>query len=144
MPEQKCEFPRENATTEEIRRALHAAKIIAVVGLSGDASKDSHRVASYLQKAGYHIIPVNPKSDSILGQKSYASLDEIPDKVDIVDVFRKPEFIPGIVEAAIRIGAKVIWMQEGLAHNASADTARKAGVTVVMNKCIMKEHRKIS
>lgn len=144
MSEQECEFPQKNATTEEIRQALQAAKVIAVVGLSDEASKDSHRVAGYLQKAGYRIIPVNPKADSILGEKSFASLDEIPVKVDIVDIFRRPEFIPEIVEAAIRIGAKVVWMQEGLAHNASADMARKAGVTVVMNKCIMKEHRKIS
>ncbi len=95
---------------------------------------------SYLQKHGYRIIPVNPAVSEVLGEKAYASLREVPDRIDLVDIFRKPDAVPAIVEDAIAIGARAVWMQEGVVHNAAADTARAAGLQVVMNKCMLKEH----
>ena len=138
-----CEMPLQNATSVEIRDILHAAEVVAVVGLSNKPERDSYRVAAYLQAAGYRIIPVNPNINQVLGERAYASLEQVPGAVDVVDIFRKPEFVPPIVEQAIAKGAKVIWMQEGIAHNAAADKARAAGLKVVMNKCILKEHRKM-
>jgi predicted CoA-binding protein len=135
-----CEMPHQNPTPQEIREILHSGKVIAVVGLSDKADRDSHRVAAYLQRAGYRIIPVNPAVKEVLGEKSYASLREVPEKIDIVDIFRKPEAVPQIVEEAIAVGARVVWMQEGIAHNAAADQARAAGLAVVMNRCILKDH----
>jgi predicted CoA-binding protein len=136
-----CELPLENATPDEIRDILRTAKTVAVVGLSDKPDRDSYHVAAYLQRAGYRIIPVNPAVASVLGEKSYASLRDVPDPVDVVDVFRKPDAVPAIVEDAIAVGAKVVWMQEGIAHNAAADRARAAGLKVVMSRCILKEHR---
>lgn len=141
MSDQACEFPRQNATTEEVRRILASARTVAVVGLSDKPERDSHRVAAYLQQAGYRIIPVNPNLSSVLGEKAYPNLRAIPEPVDVVDIFRKPEAVPEIVEDAIAIGARVVWMQDGIVHNAAADRARQAGLTVVMNKCMMREHR---
>ena len=139
-----CELPLQNATSAEIRDILSAAKIVAVVGLSNKPERDSYGVAAYLQAHGYRIIPVNPNINQVLGERAYPSLEEVPGPVDVVDIFRRPEFVPQIVDQAIARGAKVIWMQEGIAHNDVADKARAAGLRVVMNKCILKEHRKLS
>ena len=122
---------------------LRNAKTIAVVGLSSRRSRPSYGVSEYMQSKGYRIIPVNPNETEILGEKAYASLDQVPYPVDIVDIFRRPEGVPEVVDAAIRIGAKGIWMQEGVVHNEAADKARAAGLEVVMDKCILKEHRKM-
>lgn len=116
-------------------------RTIAVVGLSPDPFRPSHGVASYLQKAGYRIIPVNPSCDTILGEKCYPSVADIPDAVDIVDIFRRSEAVPPIVEEAVCKGTRVIWMQEGVINEAAADRAEKAGITVVMDRCMLKEHR---
>ncbi len=136
-----CETPLQNATPQEIRDILKTAKVIAVVGLSDKPDRDSFRVAAYLKQAGYRIIPVNPAVKEVLGEKAYASLRDVPEKIDLVDIFRKPDAVPEIVEEAIGIAAKAVWMQEGIAHNAAADRARAAGLAVVMNKCVLKEHR---
>jgi predicted CoA-binding protein len=122
---------------------LGAARTIAVVGLSARLSRPSHGVAEYLQRAGYRIIPVNPNIAEVLGEKSYASLDAVPEPVDIVDIFRRPEHVPAIVEAAIRKGAKTIWMQEGVVHENAARRAESAGLAVVMDRCILKDHRRL-
>ncbi len=122
---------------------LRSAKTIAVVGLSGRRFRPSYGVSEYMQSAGYRIIPVNPNELEVLGEKAYSTLDEIPEPVDIVDIFRRPEFVPEIVDAAIRVGAKVIWMQEGVEHGEAAQKAAAAGITVVMDRCILKEHRKL-
>jgi hypothetical protein len=123
---------------------LRSAKTIAVVGLSSRRTRPSYGVSEYMQSRGYRIIPVNPKEAEVLGEKSYASLEEIPDRVDIVDIFRRSEFVPGIVDAAIRIGAMGVWMQEGVVHEDAAARARAAGLEVVMDRCILKEHRKMT
>lgn len=136
----ECEFPRENATSEEIKEILNTCKTIAIVGISQDADKPSYGVAEYLKKHSYKIIPVNPKYTEVLDEKCYPDLKSIPEKVDIVDIFRKPDAVPPIIDDAIDIGAKVVWMQTGICHNASADKARAAGLKVVMNKCIKVEH----
>ena len=136
-----CEMPLQNATPAEIRDILRAAKTVAVVGLSDKPDRDSYRVAEYLQRAGYRIIPINPAVASVLGEKAYAGLRDVPEKIDLVDIFRKPDAVPGIVEDAIAVGAKVVWMQEGIAHNAAAERARAAGLKVVMSRCMLKEHR---
>ncbi len=138
-----CELPRENASSEEIREILGRVRTIAVVGLSDNPERDSYRVAEYLQAQGCRIIPVNPNAREILGQKVCASLREISEPVDIVDIFRKPEAVPAIVDEAIAIGAKCVWMQSGIAHNAAADKARQAGLLVVMSRCLMVEHRAV-
>src|SRR5438094_956991 len=122
-----CELPRENATLEEMREILRTAKTVAVVGLSDKPDRDSYRVARYLQSAGYRIIPVNPAVKEVLGEKAHASLRDVPEKVDVVDIFRKPDAVPEIVEDAIAVGAKVVWMQDGIVHNDAADRARAAG-----------------
>ena len=122
---------------------LGEARTIVVVGLSARRFRPSHGVAEYLQRAGYRIIPVNPKIAEVLGERSYASLDEVPEPVDIVDIFRRPEHVPAIVEAAIRKGAKTIWMQEGVVHEDAARRAESAGLAVIMDRCILKEHRRL-
>jgi predicted CoA-binding protein len=138
-----CEIPLTNATSDEIRSLLQHTRTIAVVGLSDKPDRASHQVAAYLQRHGYRIIPVNPAISEVLGEKSYARLQDIPEKIDLVDVFRKPEMVPEIVDAAIAIGAKAVWMQEGVVHNASADKARAAGLAVVMDRCVLKEHARL-
>jgi predicted CoA-binding protein len=132
----------EQATTssDPIYEILKSSHTIAVVGLSSRKFRPSYGVSQYMQAAGYRIIPVNPENTEVLGEKSYARLEEIPEKVDIVDIFRRPEFVPEIVESAIRIGAKSIWMQEGVIHNEAAEKARREGLFVVMDLCILKEH----
>ena len=127
-----------------ITEILERSKTIAVVGLSNRKFRPSYGVASYMQSVGYRIIPVNPQESDVLGEKSYATLDEIPERVDIVDVFRRSEFVPEIVDAAIRIGAKAIWMQEDVVHEEAAAKARAAGLEVVMDRCILKEHHRMS
>jgi len=121
---------------------LKTSKTIAVVGLSGRRHRPSYGVAEYLQSAGYRVIPVNPGEKEVLGEKSYARLEDIPEHVDIVNIFRRSEFVPEIVESAIRIGARGVWMQEGVIHPQAAERARSAGLFVIMNSCILKEHIK--
>src|ERR1700735_82969 len=120
---------------DPITQILNTSRTIAVVGLSNRAHRPSYGVAEYLQSAGYRIIPVNPGETEVLGEKSYARLEDIPEHVDIVDVFRRPVFVPDIVESAIRIGARGVWMQEGVIHPQAAERARSAGLFVIMNSC---------
>jgi predicted CoA-binding protein len=140
MSEETCELPARNPATEEIRSILENSKVVAIVGMSPNPERDSYRVARYLIEKGYTVVPVNPRESEILGMRSYPDLASIPFPVDIVDIFRKVEFIPPIVDEAIAVKAKVVWMQLGLAHNASAEKARDAGLMVVMSKCIKIEH----
>ena len=123
---------------------LHSARTIAVIGLSGKRYRPSYGVAEYMQKAGYRIIPVNPNETQVLGEKCYPDLDSVPDEVDIVDIFRRAEYVPEIVEAAIRKGAKAVWMQEGVVHEEAARRAAAAGLAVVMDRCILKDHRRLA
>lgn len=122
---------------------LRSAHTIAVVGLSSNPMRPSNGVSEYMKRAGYRIIPVNPNETEVLGEKSYARLEDVPDPIDVVNVFRRPQFVPEIVESAIRIGAKAIWLQEGVIHEAAARRAQQAGLDVVMDRCILKEHRKM-
>lgn len=122
---------------------LKNSRTIAVVGLSSKRARPSYGVSQYMQRAGYRIIPVNPKETEVLGQKAYARLEDVPEKIDIVDIFRRSEFVPEVVESAIQIGARSVWMQEGVIHEKAAAKARKAGLEVVMDRCILKEHRKM-
>ena len=121
---------------------LRKAKTIAVVGLSSRRFRPSYGVSEYMQRSGYRIIPVNPNEQEVLGQKSYARLEDIPEHVDIVDVFRRSEHAGEVVDAAIRIGAGAVWLQEGVVDHNAAERARKAGLEVVMDRCILKEHRR--
>lgn len=127
----------------DFEESLRGAKTIAVVGLSGRRYRPSHGVAEYLQRAGYRVIPVNPLETEVLGEKSYPNLSSVPLPVDIVDVFRRSEYVPEIVEEAILIGAKMVWMQEGVVHEQAARRAQAAGLKVVMDRCILKEHRRL-
>ncbi len=124
------------------KEILQQFKKIAVVGLSSDPSRASFGVSRYMQKSGYQITPVNPNEVEVLGEKAYASLDEVPGPIEIVDIFRRPEFVPDIVDAAIRRKAKVIWMQLGVVHDSAARKAREAGIQVLMDNCILQEHMK--
>jgi len=128
----------------QVAEILASARSICVVGLSHKRYRPSHGVAEYLKHAGYRIIPVNPFETEVLGERSYPDLDSVPEPMDIVDIFRRSEFVPEIVEAAIRKGAKLIWMQEGVVHEAAARRAREAGLAVVMDHCILKEHRRLA
>jgi len=128
----------------QIAGILRNARTIAVVGLSHKRYRPSYGVSEYMQRAGYRIIPVNPYETEILGERCYPDLDSVPDLVDIVDIFRRSEFVPDIVEAAIRKGAKAIWMQEGVVHEAAARRAAEAGVLVLMDRCILKDHRRFA
>jgi predicted CoA-binding protein len=127
---------------EKITELLHTAKTIAVVGLSDSAMRPSFGVSEYMRAHGYRIIPVNPTIKEWLGEKAYPSLLDVPEKVDIVDVFRRPDAVPRVVEQAIQIKAPAIWLQEGVIHEEAAQRARNAGIFVVMDLCILKEHRK--
>ena len=142
MADQSCELPLSNTSDREIDGILAAARTIAVVGLSDKPDRDSYRVAAYLQRNGYRIIPVNPTAREILGETSYPDLASIPANVaiEIVDIFRKPKFVPAVVDASIARGARAVWMQLGIAHNAAAEKARTAGLAVVMDRCIKVEH----
>jgi predicted CoA-binding protein len=128
---------------DEIAGILRNAKTIAVVGLSNKRMRPSYGVSEYMQRVGYRIIPVNPNcGQEVLGEKAYCKLEDIPEPVDIVNVFRRSEYVPEIVESAIQIGAKAVWMQEGVEHAQAAERARSAGLAVVQNRCILKEHRR--
>ena len=126
-----------------INEVLDSAKTIAVVGLSGKRYRPSYGVAEYMKRSGYRIIPVNPHEAEVLGERCYPDLDSVPEAVDIVDIFRRSEFVPDIVEAAIRKGVRAIWMQEGVFHEAAARRAEAAGIAVVMDRCILKDHRRL-
>jgi len=123
---------------------LRTCKTIAVVGLSSSRWRPSYGVSEYMQASGYRIIPVNPKETEVLGEKAWPTLEDVPEPVDLVNIFRQSQFVPEIVEAAIRIGAKGVWMQEGVIHDEAARRAREAGLEVVMDRCILKEHRKLA
>lgn len=140
----ECEFPTINANSEAIKSILSEVKTIAILGLSPNATKDSYRVAQYLQAAGYKIIPVYPKEDFILGEKVFRSLEEIPFEVDMVDVFRKPDALDAIVDSCLARGdVKVVWSQIGIVNNKAAAIAENAGMKVVQSHCSMVEHRRI-
>ena len=125
-----------------IAQILQEYKTLAVVGLSSKPTRPSHGVSEYMQQHGYRIIPVNPRESEVLGEKVYPTLDEVPEPTDVVVIFRRPEFVPEIVDASIRKGAKVIWMQEGIVHEDAAAHARAAGLTVIQDRCILKEYAK--
>jgi predicted CoA-binding protein len=133
-------FILEINSSETIRRILDECRTIAVVGLSSSTWRPSHGVAAYMQRAGYRVIPVNPNETEVLGEKSYASLRELTDKIDLVDVFRRSEEAGAAVDEAIAIGAKGVWLQEGVIDEAAAQRAVNAGLLVVMDRCWLKEH----
>lgn len=124
-----------------ITELLNTAKTIAVVGLADSPLRPSYGVSHYMRSQGFRIIPVNPNITEWEGEKAYASLLDVPEKIDVVNIFRRPEFVPDIVAQAIRIKAPAIWMQEGVIHEEAAEKARRAGILVVMDLCILKEHR---
>ena len=128
-------------TREDVERILTTSKTLAVVGLSDKPDRDSHQIASYLQQAGYRIIPVNPRIAEALGEKAHPSLRDIPERVDVVQIFRRSQDVPPIVDEALAIGAKVVWMQSGIVHEEAAARAEAAGVTVVMDACMRSAHR---
>jgi predicted CoA-binding protein len=128
---------------KQISEILRVCRTIAVVGLSAKRYRPSYGVAEYMQRAGYRIIPVNPHETEILGEKCYPDVESVPEPIDIVDIFRRSEYVPEIVEAAIRKGAKVVWMQEGVIHEEAARRAEEAGLEVVMDRCILKDHRRL-
>ena len=127
----------------QMKRILETARTIASVGVSSNSEKASYFVVGYLQRQGYRIIPVNPTASEVLGEKAYPDLPSIPDKVDVVQVFRPSEDVPPIVDQAIQIGARVVWMQEGISNEAAAAKARAAGLDVVMDRCMRQTHRRL-
>ncbi len=138
----ECEFPTVNADPEAFREIFESVRTIAIPGLSPKEEKDSNRVARYLQAHGYKIIPIYPKEDTILGEKVYRSLDEIEERVDMVNMFRKAEVADAIVDAiARRDDVRVLWLQKGIVNNNAAKRAEEMGLTVVQNRCTMVEHR---
>jgi uncharacterized protein len=130
------------AVTDEIGEVLKRTKTIAVVGLSDSPLRPSYGVSAYMQSQGYKIIPVNPSIKGSLGEKAVASLADVEEKIDMVDVFRRSEYVPDLVDEAIRLKVPAIWLQEDVIHEEAAEKARKAGIFVVMDKCILKEHRR--
>ncbi len=128
---------------ETIANLLQTAKTIAVVGLSDKRWRASYGVSEYMQRSGYRIIPVNPEIGEVLGEKSYPDLQAVPEAVDIVNVFRRSELVPPIVDAAIKMRAKAVWMQEGVVNEEAAARAKAAGLTVIMDRCLLKEHRRL-
>ena len=128
---------------KELKDILLSTKTIASVGLSGNEEKESYWIVSYLKDQGYHIIPVNPMATEILGEKSYPDLESVPEKIDVVQVFRKSEDVPPVVDGAIKAGAKVVWMQEGIVNEEAAQKAREAGLQVVMDTCMRATHRRL-
>ncbi|MGB6897743.1 MAG: CoA-binding protein [Candidatus Acidiferrum sp.] len=131
-----------SAAADPILEILKKYKTIAVVGLSSNPARASYEVTEYMQRAGYRIIPVNPNEQEVLGEKSYACLEDVPEKIEIVDVFRRAEDVTPVVESAIKVGAKVLWMQLGIENAQAAERARAAGLTVVEDACILVEHRR--
>lgn len=140
MRQKLCPKDKKVSVEEEI---LNSSRVIAVVGLSPRPDRPSHRVASYLKEQAYRIIPVNPKAKEILGELCHPDLASIPEPVDAVDIFRRSEEVPGITEEAIKIRAKALWMQEGVINEEAAARAREAGLLVVMDKCMLKQHQKL-
>jgi len=132
--------PRPALQDDPVHKLLQDSRTIAVVGLSSKGSRASYGVAQYLQSAGYRIIPVNPNVKEVLGEKAVARLEDIPEPVDIVNIFRRLEHVASVVDAAIRIGAKAVWMQEGVTNEEAAERARQAGLFVMMDSCLLKEH----
>jgi len=132
----------EPMSEQEIGRLLSSARTIAVVGLSDKPFRASHGVSEYMQSRGYRIIPVNPHLTEALGEKAYPRLEDVPEPVDIVNIFRRREAVATVVDSAIRVGARAIWMQEGVWDHEAAAKARAAGLAVVMDRCLLKEHRK--
>ena len=132
----------ERGDADPITKILRESKTIAVVGLSSNSMRPSFGVTEYMQDAGYRIIPVNPNEAEVLGEKSYPQLEDVPEKIDIVNVFRRAEDVPPVVESAIRIGAKVVWMQQGIENEKAAEQARAAGLVAIEDACILVEHRK--
>jgi len=131
-----------NASADTVLELLQKYQTIAVVGLSSNPMRPSFAVTEYMQAAGYRIIPVNPNETEVLGEKSYARLEDVPEKIEIVNVFRRAEEVPPVVESAIRVGAKVIWMQRGIENEEGAEKARSAGLAVIEDACILVEHRR--
>ena len=129
-------------TSDDIGRLLGAVKTIAVVGLSNDPMRPSYGVSTYMQQKGYRIIPVNPTITEALGERSYPNLSSVREPIDLVNVFRRSEFVPDIVDEVIRLKLPAIWLQEGVIHQQAAQKAREAGLSVVMDRCILKEHRR--
>ena len=129
--------------TDSVRDLLRSARVIAVVGLSSKRSRPSYGVSQYMQRAGYRIIPVNPNEAEVLGERALANIEAVAEKIDIVNIFRRSEFVPDIVEQAIRMGASAVWMQEGVVHEEAAARARAAGLIVIMDRCLLKEHRRL-
>jgi predicted CoA-binding protein len=127
--------------TDPVTGLLERSRTIAVVGLSNSPLRPSHGVSAYMQTQGYRVIPVNPKIQGSLGEKAFASLLDVPEKIDIVNIFRRPEFVEEIVDQAIRLKVPAIWMQESVVHEKAAEKARKAGILVIMDRCILKEHK---
>jgi len=127
-------------SSETIRRILDECRTIAVVGLSSRASRASNSVSSYMRQHGYRVIPVNPNEEKVFGEKSYPALSDVPEKIDLVDIFRRSEEAGAVVDEAIRVGAKAVWLQEGVVDTAAAERARDAGLLVVMDRCWLKEH----
>ena len=139
----KLHIPEKLDTSiDVVAQILRAAKTIAVVGLSSNPMRASHGVAEYLKNSGYRIIPVNPNETEVLGEKAYARLEDVSERVDIVDVFRRAEEVGAVAESAIRIGAKVLWMQLGIENAGAAERARAAGLVVVEDSCLMVEHKR--
>src|SRR5690348_6538467 len=140
VPESSSFVPQGSA--DPVAEILRKCKTIAVVGLSSNPMRPSHEVTEYMLRSGYRIIPVNPNETEVLGEKSYARLEDVPEKIDVVNVFRRAEEVPPVVESAIRVGAKVVWMQLGIESEEAAEKARAAGLVVVEDACILVEHRK--
>src|SRR2546430_5572745 len=130
------------ASADAILELLRKYKTIAVVGLSSNPMRPSYGVTEYIQGAGYRIIPVNPNETEVLGERSYARLEDVPEKIEIVNVFRRAEEVPPVVESAIRVGAKVVWMQMGIENEEAAEKARSAGLVAIEDACILVEHRR--
>jgi len=126
------------------KEILNRYRRVAIVGVSSNPERDSYKVASYLMEHGYNVIPVNPNAPEVLGRRSYPDLSSIPEKVEVVDIFRRPEDVMPIVEEAISIGAKVVWMQKGVINEQAAARGREAGLAVVMGKCMREEHEKLT
>jgi uncharacterized protein len=139
----KLHIPEEfNSNSDVVAQILRGTKTIAVVGLSSNPMRASHEVGEYLKASGYRIIPVNPNEKEVLGEKAYARMEDVPEPVDIVDVFRRAEEVPAVAASAIRIGAKVLWMQLGIENAEAAERARAAGLVVVEDSCLMVEHKR--
>lgn len=130
----------DDGTAAEVLRGY---RTVAVVGISSRPDRPSHEVAAYLKGQGYRIIPVNPREGEVLGERAYPDLRSVPEPVEVVDIFRRPEDVPPVVEEAIAIGAKAVWMQEGIVHQEAARRAREAGLAVVMDRCMKKEHQRL-